>query len=271
MAVTARTVISTTREGVAFLRLLDQDVDTTSRGATPTVLTLVRSLDEAQDPYTQQAWRHLRALGWALVAVEMPMHGGLVAEDEPAELVGWAAAAAVGRDVVSESNERIAIVVRHLAVAGHARASSLFLSGTSRGGFLALHYASVDRDVAGVAAFAPVTDLAELTEFAEVGTLDLVRRRNLVTHYRPLVGRPAFVVIGDRDERVSTDCAIQMARQIQRANTHRGQRGDLALHVLPEPRGHTTPPGGALLAAAWMHAQVAQVAPMAALRLIPEV
>lgn len=88
----------------------------------------------------------------------------------------------------------------------------------------------------------PVLDLAALREFRGAETNALVRSLALLQHAEKLAGRAAWLIIGDRDERVGTEHAITFARRLTERSLARGLPGRVDLHVIVEPRGHTTPP-----------------------------
>ena len=117
--------------------------------------------------------------------------------------------------------------------------------GTSRGGFAALHFAAADPRVKCVAAFAPVTDLGALTEFRGAEQNPLVARLALEHRADDLAGRAIWLIIGDRDDRVGTDNVIRFARSVTAASLKNGETAHVTLHVVPEPKGHTTPAGAA--------------------------
>ena len=59
----------------------------------------------------------------------------------------------------------------------------------------------------------------------------------------------------DQDERVGTDLAITFARKLTAASREKKLDSRAELHVLPEPRGHTTPRGSPQQAASWILSQ----------------
>ena len=103
-----------------------------------------------------------------------------------------------------------------------------------------------------MAAFAPVTDLAMLREFKGAEQNPLVQRLSLENRAGELAGRAVWIVIGDRDERVSTDSVIRFARKATAESLRRKRAALVDLHVVAEPSGHTTPAGSAELAAEWI-------------------
>jgi len=107
-----------------------------------------------------------------------------------------------------------------------------------------------------VAAFAPVTDLGALTEFRGAEQNPLVARLALDHRAADLAGRAIWLIIGDRDQRVGTDNAIRFARGVNAASLKNRGDAHVDLHVVPEPKGHTTPADAPTQAAEWIERQM---------------
>ena len=186
------------------------------------------------------------------MSIDLPSHGSQVREGEPSGLSGWSHQAARKVDFVKANNERLASVVDHLIESGLSDAKNIAVCGTSRGGFLAIHFAAFDPRIQCAAGFAPVTDLAALSEFRSTKDQPFVSQLGLVRQADKLAGRPVWIVIGDQDERVSTSDAIDFAASLTKAARDKQLDSRVELHVMPEPRGHTTPTGSAARAAEWI-------------------
>ena len=194
--------------------------------------------------------------GYLCVAIDLPCHGALMTAEERG-LAGWGVRAARGDDFVAEFNQRLSSVLDHLIAEGLADPAKIAVTGTSRGGFLALRYAAFDPRVACVAGYAPVTDLRQLREFEIASDVALVDQMSMASHVEPLVGRPVFILIGDRDERVGTDAAISFARKLSAAAVKADVPSQVELRIVSEPRGHSTPAETGLEAARWIHRIIA--------------
>ena len=194
--------------------------------------------------------------GFLLVSIDIPCHGSQGGDRKPNGLSGWADRAARGEDFVAENNARMSDVIDHLIETGVADPQMVAACGTSRGGFLALHFAAHDKRVQCAAAFAPVTDPRALGEFGGLEDDDFARSLDLESRADRLAGRPLWVVIGDQDARVSTSRVIAFAQAVTRESVEQGVDSRIDLHVLAEPRGHTTPRGSAERAAQWMIEQM---------------
>ncbi|MFH1918597.1 MAG: alpha/beta fold hydrolase [Planctomycetota bacterium] len=249
----ARTVgVFKTESGVTFGIWGDP-----SNSPAPTLFVLASTIQETLgQAYFRQSGNVLAEQGYLLVSLDLPCHGQETRADEPQGLEGWRARSERNEDFVAETSARLTQVLDHLIAAGYTDGKKVAACGTSRGGFLALHFAASDPRVRCVAAFAPVTDLGVLREFQGVAQLPLVRSAALSNQAEKLAGRAIWLVIGDQDERVGTDHTIALARRVTAASIKERLPSRIELHVMPEPRGHTTPSGAAEQAAAWINRQL---------------
>src|SRR5262249_40062627 len=110
------------------------------------------------------AWQ-LQETGFVAISMDLPCHGEDQREGEPPRLEGWAWRIRHG-DALSDSFlPKVRAVVDYLVRRKVADPARIATYGVSRGGFIAMHVAAADPRFRAVAAFAPVTDLARLTEF----------------------------------------------------------------------------------------------------------
>ncbi len=223
----------------------------------PVLFVLAGTIDGTLgSPYFRQCGNELAADGFLSVSIDIPCHGTQTRPGQPSGLGGWSARAAHGDDFVAESNARLSQVLTHLIETRVADPERIAVCGTSRGGYLAIQFAAHDARVTCAAAFAPVTDLAALREFREVADRPLVKKLSLLNQAERLAGRPVWIVIGDRDERVGTHHAVTLAEKLTAAAREKGRTSGVELLVKPEPRGHTTPAGSSQLAANWIRKSV---------------
>jgi len=221
--------------------------------AAPTLFVLASSTDETLgDKYFRQCGNQLAEQGWLCVTIDLPCHGKQAIDGEPSGLQGWSHRLANGEDIVAECNERLSKVLNHLINKGITDPNRIAACGTSRGGFLAIHLAAFDKRVKCAAAFAPVTDPAVVREFVANADHPLVKKVSLTHQADQLAGRPVWVVIGDQDDRVGTDRAFEFAQAVTAASRNKKIDSRIELHIMPEPRGHTTPRGSAERAAKWI-------------------
>ncbi len=141
---------------------------------------------------------------------------------------------------------------RILVEEGYTDPKKVVVGGSSSGGFLALHYVAHDSRIRGGAVVVPVTDLAALLEFAGMQMHPAVRALALNKQAEKLADRSIWVLMGDRDARVGTGAAIQLAQAVWKVAAERDLRTGVELHVLPEPGGHAHPAGSHQQAAEWI-------------------
>jgi pimeloyl-ACP methyl ester carboxylesterase len=223
----------------------------------PTLFVLAGTIEGTLGhAYYRQSGNDLAPLGYLCVSVDLPCHGRDRRPDEPEGLNGWRHRCDRNEDFIDDLNHRLCGVLDHLIEARLADPERVAACGTSRGGFAALHFAAADPRVKCVAAFAPVTDLGALSEFRGAEHQPPVMRLAVERRAEELAGRAVWLVIGDRDERVGTDHTIRLARQLTAASLKNQRDALVDLHVVSEPKGHTTPTGAAEQAAKWIEQQM---------------
>jgi dienelactone hydrolase len=200
-----------------------------------------------------QAGRFLAPQGYLCVSIDLPCHG--TQETKGAKgLSGWAKRAAADDDFVAEFNARMSKVLDYLIAQGWTDPNKITACGTSRGGFLAMRFAAHDKRVKCAVGYSPVTNLRKLSEFRNAASVAGIDAMNLEAHVDKLIGRPIFVVIGDRDDRVSTDAAVQFARSLSAAALKANVPSGAELHVVSEPKAnHTTPAHADKWSARWIY------------------
>tara|TARA_R110002111_G_scaffold262866_1_gene342057 strand:+ start:12561 stop:13352 length:792 start_codon:yes stop_codon:yes gene_type:complete len=223
----------------------------------PTLIVLGSTMEGTLgSAYFRQCGNQLAKAGYLLISVDLPCHGKEHRANEPAGLAGWAYRCEQGEDFVADINQRLTQVIDYLVSTKITNADKIAVCGTSRGGYLAIQFAAHDQRVKAVAAFAPVTDLTVLREFKTHEKNPLVPALALMKQAEKLAGRPVWIIIGDRDERVGTDDSIAVARAITKSSLSKGLTSRVDIHVIAEPRGHTVPPGATELAGAWFQRQM---------------
>lgn len=194
--------------------------------------------------------RILGKQGFLCVSLDLPCHGKDQKEKDLAGLDGWRARLQKGEKLTTEFTVRCSSVLDHLIKQGYADPERVFACGTSRGGFMAMHFAAAEPRIKAVAAFAPVTNLLALREFAGMKDHAETKALSIANLGEKLAGRPVWVCIGNRDDRVSTDEVISCTRQLVAAAAARGKPSPVELHVLPAA-GHSIHPTAHKEAAAW--------------------
>lgn len=226
---------------------------TPKTGPAPTLFMLAGTIESTlEKPYFRQCGNELGKHGYVVVSIDIPCHGTQTIKGQPSGLTGWSHRVGNNEDIVAEFNKRLSLVLDDLIKTGIADPNRIAVGGTSRGGFLAIHFAAHDRRVKCAAAFAPVTVLAALNEFSTLKQHPLATKLDLMNQAEKLAGRPVWIVIGDQDKRVGTQHAIDLADRLSTLAEEQNVPNNVELHVLPEPRGHTTPKGSSSLAARWI-------------------
>jgi dienelactone hydrolase len=252
----AEFVRETTPEGIEFGLWGEQQ----SEKAVPALVILAGDIEGTLgSAYFRQCGNELAGHGFLCISIDLPAHGRRVETDEASGLGGWRQLAERGTDFVAANNARLGAVLDHLVQAGRIDPERIAICGTSRGGYLALQFAAYDTRIKAAAAFAPVTELGALREFEGAEDLPLVKELALARQAERLAGRPVWIVIGDRDERVGTENAVELGDRLKASAAAQGRKNRAEILVLPEPRGHTTPEGAPGLAAKWIREQLDSV------------
>lgn len=245
-----RAVVRTTPDGVQVT--LAAPLPTTRPAPTLIILSGVAE-DTIAKPSFFQAGRYLAPRGWLCASIDLPCHGSQETPTSGKGLGGWSKRATAGDDFVAEFNGRMKKAVDYLIAEKLADPEKLAICGTSRGGFLACRYAAFDPRIKAAVGYSPVTDLRQLSEFRKSTGVASIDQMGLAAHVDELVGRPVFLVIGDRDGRVGTDAAVTFARKLSAAAVEKKVPSGVELHVVSEPRAdHTTPAGYDDASARWL-------------------
>lgn len=235
----------------------DRDVAFSILGPVPTSpapTLFVLALDAERtlgDSLYRRCGNQLGKQGFLCVSVDLPCHGKERHGNEPEGLAGWRHRVDAGSNPMAELNERLRSVLDHLIATKLTDPENIFACGTSRGGFAALHFAAADARVKGVATYSPVTELSALREFQGQAESETRLALALSSHLDALASRSIWIMIGDRDQRVSTDAAIRFARQLSAQAAEKGLPSKIQLHVCPSD-GHHTPKSAEELSAGWI-------------------
>ncbi|MCC5831825.1 MAG: prolyl oligopeptidase family serine peptidase [Chlamydiales bacterium] len=162
----------------------------------------------------------------------------------------WADQMAQEEYILEEFFEKAAFSVDWLIKQGYVDPDHLAVGGLSRGGFIATHLAARNKRIKTLLAFAPLTRLSELEEFALVkqstrvkmraASLDLEQLTNHLTHLHHI-----RFYIGNRDERVSTDACYNFIRKLaEKAHEIRARHMNVELRISHSVghKGHGTAP-----------------------------
>lgn len=202
-----------TPEGVRFGL-----IGKTGKDPQPTLFVLALGIEEMQDHPAYCEVGHLLARrGWLSVVVDAPCHGEDMRPGEPEKLDGWRQRLDRDENFIAAFNARASSVLDLLVQEGATDAHRVAVCGTSRGGFLAFHFAAAEPRVRAAAGLSPVTRLLELSEFSTIDPPRKAAALDLLQLAPRLVNRAVWVSIGNRDERVGTDAAIAFTRAVVQA------------------------------------------------------
>lgn len=187
-------------------------------GPAPTLFVFAHGIEDVRrEPVYTEVSVILANQGWISVVIDPPCHGEDVRTGEPAQLNGWRHRIEREDDFMSAFTAKARAVLDVLIKDGVTDPERVAVCGTSRGGFLAYHFAAADARIKAAAGISPVTRLTALREFST--TSQRVRAEQLdVARLAPnLRGRAIWLSIGNNDTRVSTDDAIAFTRDVVRA------------------------------------------------------
>jgi dienelactone hydrolase len=190
-------------------------------------------------PYDEPA-KVFVAAGHRALSFDLPEHGGRVTPGREAGIAGMCQALVAGQDpfklFVSDGQAAIDACLQR----GLVRPGRIFACGVSRGGYCALRLAAADPRISGVAGLAPVTDWRQLREFAQVKSRSDVIALDLENYAAKLAGRPVFLAIGNRDDRVGTESCLRFATRLLESETRLGLReSQILFHVVGDSPGHS--------------------------------
>jgi pimeloyl-ACP methyl ester carboxylesterase len=225
-----------------------------SPGPAPTVFFLGGAIEDSLvgPQYTEA----IRTLGPAVLCVtfDIPGFGEDRREGEPGSISTWRYRLERGQDLTGDFVRRASAVLDYLIAEGFTDPKRVAAFGTSRGGFVSLHFAAADRRVTQVAGFAPVTDLFALREFATIQNEQPARAVCAARIADRLTDRSIWIMIGSTDFRVSTQRATQFAERVVEAALAQGRAPNIELHIASSG-GHALPPGAYEAGARWLRKQ----------------
>src|SRR5262249_30641235 len=128
--------------------------------------------------------------GYVCVSLDIPCHGADVRAGEQASgLAAWKGRIVNGENIAATFARKVSQVLDYLIAEKYTDPARVAVSGTSRGGFVAFHCAAADARIRQVIAFAPVTRLPTLTEFAGTESNEAVLALGAIHLAGKLVGR----------------------------------------------------------------------------------
>ena len=158
--------------------------------------------------------------GFLAVALDSPCHGEDQRSGEPFGLAGWRDRLEKGENFLADFLKRTSSVLNYLIRQRVTDPERIVSYGSSRGGFLALHFAAVEPRIGSVVAFAPVTDLLALREFQGIRDKTGARSLDVMELAPKLAGRRLFIQMGHNDLRVGGRHAINFALRLMKLSPY---------------------------------------------------
>ncbi len=220
----------------------------------PTVFFLGGAVEDSlTQPQYLEAQEALGA-GVLFVTFDLPGHGLEHRQGEPGSIGAWRYRLDHGEDLTGDVVRRGKAVLDFLVNEGYTDPTKVAVFGTSRGGFMALHFAAAEPRIHNIAGFAPVTDLLALAEFAGMSPDQSARRVAGTEIVDRLLDRGIWLIIGSTDHRVGTGKAIRFTERVIEKSEAAGRRPEIELHIGPSD-GHRVPAGGYAEAGRWLRRQ----------------
>jgi len=207
-------------------------------------------------------------LGWILtkhgfltICLDMPSHGAEDRPGQPARLAAWRNRLESGENFLPPFLSKVRSVLDFLIEQGYADPKRVGVYGSSRAGFMALHFAAQEPRVRYAVALCPVTNLAALQEFNGLENNALIRSLDVMLLAERLANRGLWMTIGHNDRRVDTQHAIEFALKVMELSPlhhkpmmHFWSGEDMKLTVTPSEgaSGHSTYNKAHEEAAAWV-------------------
>ena len=225
----------------------------------PLLINLCSTADDGlDDSYFGRIARLCGSIGFRTISLDLPCHGSKITAGESEGLQGWSDRFQKGDDPVNEILQELKLVVDELQNTGLLNNKLTVISGTSRGGFLALCALANDHRLNYGIAFAPVTNLLYLKEFISVSRSALCDLYDLHQKSAILALRKIYLTIGNCDDRVSTSSVIELTSKIINSARNQNIQPQVELH-LNSIAGHTTQVDGHDRAFEWLKNEMLKI------------
>lgn len=221
----------------------------------PTLFIFAQSIEAnlSKDEFFEVG-RIVEQRGYICASLDVPCHGSDKREGEPVGLDGWRFRIENGENPFERFASQSSQVLDYLIEQEYSDPANIAVCGSSRGGFAAAHFAAKDQRVRSIIAMSPVTKLSALREFNGLEDHALTNSTSLIHLSEELAGRSLWLIIGNRDSRVSTDFSVEFAESVVQTSSKTTQDTnliDVSLQVLPS-LGHHCPDRTHEMAAEWL-------------------
>lgn len=160
-------------------------------------------------------------------------------------LAHWAKEFRQGHDPLVQFLNHASENLRFLINENWIDAAKIAAVGLSRGGLIAALFALMDQRIATILAFAPLTQLAQCSEFQALDLAEVAEKYSLTALADELTHKTIRFYIGNCDQRVSTDSCYQTLRTIADHAYKKGLRSpkvEMVISASTGHLGHGTPP-----------------------------
>ncbi|MBP1990120.1 alpha/beta hydrolase family protein [Paenibacillus eucommiae] len=175
-----------------------------------------------QEPFCLVAQKFVQH-GHYAISFDLPGHGARLNELGEEGLHGFSQAVQEERDPFLSFLEEAGSIIDKVIEEKLVKPGHIIVSGTSRGGYMALRLLAADARVVKGGAFAPVTDWNDLAEFSAIQSTELVNRLRLSHYIDGMINKPVFIAIGNHDTRVNTWSCCKFALQLAERTQHSGE------------------------------------------------
>ena len=212
-----------------------------SMGKMPAIIYFAVSREETLtlDPFSQPV-QLLESKSFRVFSFTLPCHGE--GFDKMRAIQEWADQLKTNPDLFSDfikscSNEIDALVEKGIIDADH-----IATFGLSRGGYFAALLTAFNSKIKTILAFAPLTKFSHLHEFQNGFDYNSIELSN---NYEKLFNKELRFYIGNRDERVGTECCFEFIKELTDKSYENGIRSpkvELILFPSIGMKGHGTSP-----------------------------
>lgn len=176
--------------------------------------------------------------GHRAIAFDMPYHGDRADKRFDNALKGFREDIVNNKDPFAGFIEEGKALIDWVIAKKLAKPGRIVGAGVSRAGYAIARLAAVDDRLIAIAMIAPVTDWRVPIEFHDVKHLPIFDTLRLENIAEKLAGRAVHLAIGNRDQRVSTECSLRFAARIGDAETRAGlTHSKIEVHIVPS-EGH---------------------------------
>jgi Prolyl oligopeptidase family len=216
-----------------------------STGPLPSLFYFALSAQDSLtlDPFNQPVQFLSDIPAIRIFSITLPSHGP--GFDNNLAMGLWADAVAGGSDPITPFINRCRAEINRLIDQGYIDPAHLAAAGLSRGGFIATRLAARDARIRTLLAYAPLVDLADLSEFKDLQESPLTLSLKLENLIPKLIDKQIRIYCGNRDTRVNTDKIYHFVRAVAEGSFTNGKRSpsvELMLSPSVGHQGHGTPP-----------------------------